>query len=231
MSTAGIIGGVGPESTIDYYRSIIASYRERAPEGAYPSVVINSIDVDRVLALAGAERLLELRDYLIEELTRLAGARVDFAALAANTPHIVFGALRAASPVPLISIVEVTRDAALRQGLKRVGLFGTRFTMQAGFYPDAFEAAGIEVVRPDPAAQAYIHDKYVSELIKGAFVTATRDRLLGIVERMKAQEGIDGLVLGGTELPLILRAEEHTGVRFLDTTRLHVDAIVSRLLS
>lgn len=124
-----------------------------------------------------------------------------------------------------------TCEAALRQGLTRVGLFGTRLTMQAGFYPEVFQPTGIEVVRPGPEAQAYIHDKYMNELIKGTFVPGTREGLLAIVEHMKAHDGIDGLILGGTELPLILRADEHAGVRFLDTTKLHVETIVTRLLS
>jgi len=231
MKRAGIIGGIGPESTIEYYRLIIASYRERTRDGSYPSLVISSIDLKQMLDLIGANKLAEVEEYLVGELKRLARAGADFAALAANTPHIVFGALRASSPLPLISIVEVTCEAARGRGLKRVGLFGTRFTMQAGFYPEAFDRAGITVVAPDRDAQVYIHDKYMSELVHGIFIPETRGGLLAIVERMKARDGIEGLILGGTELPLILRADEYAGVQMLDTTKLHSEAIVSRLLS
>jgi aspartate racemase len=231
MKTVGIIGGIGPESTIEYYRLIIASYRERVRDGSYPSIVINSIDVNQMLGLIGANRLPEVEEYLAEELQRLVRAGADFAALAANTPHVVFGALCARSPVPLISIVDVTCEAARGRGLKRVGLFGTRFTMQAGFYPEAFDRAGITVVLPSPEAQVYIHDKYMGELVRAIFLPETRDGLLAIVEGMKAQDGIEGLILGGTELPLLLRADDYAGVRFLDTTKLHAEAIVSRLLS
>lgn len=231
MKTVGIIGGIGPESTIEYYRLIMASYRERTRDGSSPSVVINSIDLKQMLDLIGANKLPEVEEYLAGELARLAHAGADFAALAANTPHIVFGALRARTSMPLISIVEVTREAAAARGLKRVGLFGTRFTMQASFYPEAFEGAGIKVVPPDPEAQAYIHDKYMRELVNGIFIPETRSGLLAIVERMKARAGIEGLILGGTELPLTLRADDYAGVQFLDTTKLHAEAIVSRLLS
>ena len=127
--------------------------------------------------------------------------------------------------------MEVAREAARELGLKRVGLFGTRFTMQAGFYPEAFHRAGITVVPPDAEAQVYIHEKYMTELVNGIFIPETRAGLLAIVERMKARDGIEGLVLGGTELPLIVRADEYAGVQLLDTTKLHVEAIVSRLLS
>jgi aspartate racemase len=184
-----------------------------------------------MLNLIGAGRLPEVEEYLAGELQRLARAGADFAALAANTPHVVFGALCARSPVPLISIVDFTCEAAIGRGLKRVGLLGTRFTMQAGFYPEAFHRAGITVVLPSPEAQVYIHDKYMSELVTGNFLPETRGVLLAIVEGMKAQYGIEGLILGGTELPLILRADDHAGVQLLDTTKLHAEAIVSRLLS
>ena len=231
MKTVGIIGGIGPESTIEYYRLIIASYRERRGDGSYPSLLVNSIDLKRMVDLISANRLSEVEEYLVDELKRLANAGADFAALAANTPHIVFGAVRARSPVPLISIVEVTCEAARGRGLRRVGLFGTRFTMQAGFYSEAFDREGITVVTPGPKEQVYIHDKYMSELLNGIFIPETRGGLLAIVEQMKAREGIEGLILGGTELPLILRGDEHAGVPFLDTTKIHADAIVSRLLS
>lgn len=230
MKTVGIIGGIGPESTIEYYRSIIAFYRRRTRDGGYPSVVINSIDVKRMLDLIGDNKLPEVEAYLLAELERLARAGADFAALAANTPHIVFGTLRARSPLPLISIVEVTCDVARERGLRRVGLFGTRFTMEAMFYPEVFEPAGISVV-PGPEEQVYIHDKYMTELVSGRFVPETREGLLAIVERMKARDGIEAVVLGGTELPLILRADDYAGVQLLDTTKLHAEAIVSRLLS
>ena len=161
---------------------------------------------------------------------RLARAGADFGALAANTPHIVFDQLRARSPIPLISIVEATCDRARELGLKRVTLFGTRFTMQAGFYPEVFAGSGIDLVIPGQADQDYIHEKYMDELLQNIFLPETRQGLLAIVDRMKARDGIDGLILGGTELPLILRGAE-SDIPFLDTTRIHVDRIVEELIS
>jgi aspartate racemase len=116
-------------------------------------------------------------------------------------------------------------------GLKRPGLFGTAFTMQGRFYPDVFTRAGIELVLPDPDQQAYIHDIYMNELLRNIFSDATRERLLAIIEQMKNTSGIDGLILGGTELPLILRDAGEPGIPFLDTTQIHVNAAVARLLS
>ncbi len=147
MKTAGIIGGIGPESTIEYYRQIVAVYRDRKPDGSYPPVLINSIDLTKMLDMIGADRLPDVTEYLLGEVCKLSRAGADFGALAANTPHVVFDALRPQSPIPLISIVEVTCQAAQVRGLKRVGLFGTRFTMQGRFYPAVFAPAGISAER------------------------------------------------------------------------------------
>lgn len=231
MKTAGIIGGIGPESTIEYYRSIVASYREQRADGSYPSIIINSIDLKKMLDLIGADRLPEVTAYLAAEIQKLAQAGADFVALAANTPHAVFDDLRRQSSIPLISIVEVTCQAARSLGLQRVGIFGTRFTMQGRFYTDVFTQAGITLIAPTPAEQTYIHEKYLGELVNGIFLPETRAGLLAIAKRLEAQEGIESLILGGTELPLILQEGEGNGLPFLDTTKLHVAAIVSHLLS
>src|SRR5712672_1555196 len=230
MKTVGIIGGIGPESTIEYYRLIIAGYRDQQADGSQPSISINSVDVNRLIAWITANELNAFTDYLVNEVQKLADAGVDFGAIAANTPHIVFDEIRRRSSIPLISIVESTRDAAVALGIKRVGLFGTRFTMQGHFYPDVFSRAGINLIVPREDEQEYIHEKYLGELLKDIFLPETRDRLLAIVDEMKQREGIEGLILGGTELPLILREAAHNGVPFLDTTRIHVERIVAELL-
>ena len=231
MKTAGIIGGLGPESTIDYYRLIIAAYRERTQEDSYPSLIINSVSLSKVRDFITENRLPEVTLYLSAEVNRLAAAGADFGALSANTPHIVFDDLRRQSTIPLISIVEATCAAAAARGMKRVGLLGTRFTMQGRFYSDVFDRAGITLIAPSAEEQDYIHDKYLSELVNGIFLPETRERLLAIVESMNTRDGIEGLILGGTELPLILRAEQHGEVPFLDTTKIHVEEIVARLVA
>lgn len=225
------MGGIGPESTIEYYRLTVALYRERTGDGSYPPVLIDSIDLTKMLDLIGAGRLAEVADYLLAEVERLARAGADFGVLAANTPHIVFDAILRRSPIPLISIVDATCQVAESRGLRRVGLFGTRFTMQAPFYPEGLTPSGIAVVVPSPAEQEYIHARYMGELVNGLLRPETRERLLAIVHRLKVEERIDGLILGGTELPLILRDEAQAGLPLLDTTRIHVEAIVARMCS
>jgi aspartate racemase len=151
--------------------------------------------------------------------------------MTANTPHIVFDELAARSPVPLLSIVEVCAGEAKRRGLRRLALLGTRFTMEAPFYPEVCARHGIEVVVPDDAGRTRLHQRYVGELLRGEFREETRQEILVLVDRLRHEERVDGVVLGGTELPLLLRTPEVAGLPALDTTALHVAAIVERLRS
>jgi len=231
MKLIGIVGGIGPESTIDYYRLFISTYRERRPDGGYPPVVINSIDLARALKLVSSNDLAGLAAYMLEEVRRLARAGATHGLLSSNTPHIVFDEIRRASPIPLISIVETTCRAAAERKLKRVGLFGTRFTMQGGFYQKVFAREGIAVAIPESGDQEFIHDTYLNELVNGVVLAATRERYIAIARRMKKEQGIEALILGGTELPLLLRDAIGIGMMLLDTARLHVEAAVSELLS
>ncbi|MDQ2824959.1 MAG: amino acid racemase, partial [Verrucomicrobiota bacterium] len=204
MKTLGIIGGLGPESTIDYYQKIIALYRERNRNGSYPEFIINSVDLKKGRDFIEANDLDGVARYLLNEIQKLARAGAHFGLIAANTPHIVFDDVARASPIPLISIVEATCQAAKARGFKNLALFGTRFTMQGTFYPKVFSKEGINLVIPILTNQDYIHDKYFTELVVGKFLPETRANLLAIVDVMKAKNNIDGVILAGTELPLIL---------------------------
>lgn len=227
----GIIGGIGPESTIDYYRLFVSIYREHRPDGGYPPVLINCIDLARALKLVSSGDLEGLAAYMLEEIHRLARAGATHGLLSSNTPHIVFDEIESASPIPLISIVETACRAAAERKLRRVGLFGTRFTMQGGFYQKVFARREIEVAIPEAGDQKFIHDTYLNELVNGVVRTETRERYIAIARRMKAEQGIEALILGGTELPLLLRGAIDIGVALLDTAHLHVERAVSELLS
>jgi aspartate racemase len=231
MKTVGIIGGIGPESTIDYYRAILAAYSEQRTDRSNPSIIINSIDLDKLREMFESSQHQAIVTYLTTELHRLSAAGAHFGVLSANTPHLVFDELRQQSPIPLISIVEATCDAAKAMGLTKLGLLGTRFTMQGRFYPDVFSRESIQLVAPGPDEQIYIHEIYFAELVNGIFLSETRERLLEIIDRMKERDGIRGVILAGTELPLILRGTTTPGVPFLDTTQIHVQVIVKELLA
>ena len=227
MASVGIVGGLGPESTIDYYRRILEAW-ERLEPGTSPSIVIDSLDAQRALYLVQEDRQ-GLIEYLLGSLRRLERAGVDFIAMTANTPHIVFDELAAQSSVPLVSIVETCADEVRRRGLTRVLLLGTRFTMEGGFFPAVFSRYGLRVISPDGTDRAWIHERYVGQLLKGEFRDDTRQELVAIITRLRDEEQVSGIILGGTELPLLLKESVIAGLPVLDTTALHVAAIVERL--
>ncbi|HEV7764557.1 MAG TPA: amino acid racemase [Thermoanaerobaculia bacterium] len=230
MKLLGIVGGIGPESTIDYYKKLVDSWKRRNPDGSYPRVIINSIDATPLVNSFTRGDLAFAAEELTAAVRRLANAGADIALIAANTPHLVFDEVARAATIPLISIVEATREAAQSQRLQRPALFGTRFTMTAAFYPDTFRRAGMTIVIPNAEERDFIHDKYMNELFVGMFRDETRSRLEAIVAEMKERDGIDGLILAGTELPLILKNATYAGVPVLDTTQIHVESAVTRML-
>ncbi|MFL6594092.1 MAG: aspartate/glutamate racemase family protein [Chthoniobacterales bacterium] len=230
MKTLGIIGGTGPESTIEYYKRLIAGYKARVPGGGAPSIVINSVDNKSMIAWFTAGELNNVTEFLVREIGRLEGAGADFGLIAANTPHLVFEDVQKRVRIPLLSIVEATADAAAAQGLRRLALFGTRFTMQAQMFPEIFARRGLTIVVPNESEQEYVDDKYMGELFFGRILEETHVGLLEIAARLKERDAIDGLILGGTELSLIIRETSAAGLPVLDTTQIHVDAALDRML-
>ena len=226
INAPGIIGGIGPESTIEYYRKIVTAYVRRQPEGNYPRIIINSIDMKKMLDLIGNRKFDEVSHYLATEIRKLENAGADMAVMASNTPHIVFNQVRELSPLPLLSIVDATCRKVKDTGLDKVALFGTAFTMQGGFYDDVLAKSGIEVITPEPEDQNFIHNKYMGELVRGVILEETRSGLIQIIDKMKVKHGIQGLILGGTEFPLILKAGDLDGVQVFDTTEIHVEGIL-----
>ncbi|HET9270096.1 MAG TPA: amino acid racemase [Vicinamibacterales bacterium] len=228
MKTIGILGGIGPESTIDYYKLLL----KRSPElggSRSPQIVINSVDFWAMRALLEQGDAAGLAEMLARDLDVLARAGAGVAIIAANTPHMVFDQVQPRAGIPLVSIVEATLDAAEAQGLRRLGLLGTRFTMLGTYYGDAFTKRGMAIVAPDRPDLDYVHDKYVGELVEGTFLDATRGGLVAVIERLRKNAGVDGVILGGTELPLILR-DVPFDLPLLDTTRIHVDAVLRAAL-
>jgi len=231
MQKCGLIGGIGPESTINYYASINRLFQERTHSVASAPVFINSIDLPKMIAFIQDDAKEALTDYLATAVEECALAGAEFAALAACTPHVVFEQLQQRCSIPLLSIVEVTRDHAAKLGVTRAGILGTWFTMQGNFFPKAFAREGISIVQPSPTEQEYIHDKYFSELAKVVLKAETRTELIRIIQNLKSRETIDAILLGGTELSLILTGESICEIPLLDTTAIHVEAITERILS
>ena len=231
MKKLGIVGGIGPESTIEYYRALVAGYRALVMDGSSPQILINSIDLRPMLELLSTNRAAELAAFLAGEVNRLVAAGAEFALLAANTPHVVFDEVQRQVAIPLISIVQATADQAKRLGLKKVGLFGTSFTMQARFYPDTFAREGMALFVPEVEEQSYIHDKYFTELVNGHLDPQSRKHLMEIVDALKQRNQIEALILGGTEFSVVFREPRICGIPVLDTTLIHAQAAISHMLT
>ncbi|MBE0646739.1 MAG: amino acid racemase [Bacteroidales bacterium] len=230
MKHLGLIGGVGPESSIAYYRLIIKRFQERLNTKDYPEIIINSINMTEMLGYVFTNQLGSLVDFLAARIEILEKSGADFAAIASNTPHIVFDELRDRVNIPLISIVEETCNFIVQKNIKRVGLFGTKSTMTFGFYQKIAEKHGLEILIPDAPNQDYIHEKYMTELVLNKIIPETKKQLLRIVEELQETEAIEGLILGGTELPLILSQTDFDGIEIFDTTHIHVESIVTEMI-
>lgn len=230
MKRIGIIGGMGPESTVDYYRELINAFKTGKGEMNYPEIIIFSINISQFLGLLRQKKYDEVTEFLLEKIKVLKNAGSEFAVLSANTPHFVFDRLNERSPVPLISIVEATCREALNNGLKRPGLLGTGFTMNTTFYSDVFARKGLEIVVPDQQDRDYIDHKLFTEIELGVFKDETTKAIEAIIDRMVKKSKVDSIILGCTELPLILRNGSYSGVPVLNTTRIHVKEIINYCL-
>jgi len=227
----GIVGGTGPESTVDYYRSIIAIWQRRTGDGSYPRLIINSVEAGAIFRRLAEGDHRAIAAAVVPALEQLASAGVGAALLASNATYLAFDEIAPSSPIPLIHIVDTARDAAVAQGHRRLGIFGTRFVMESPMYPDRFTARGMTVVLPTVDERELIHAKYFGELVGGVFLDETRDGLVAIIARMRDRDAIDGLILGGTELALILREPTYAGVRILNTAKIHAEAAVDWMLA
>lgn len=225
----GLVGGIGPESTLDYYKGVIAGYRARTGGKDYPHIIIDSIDLAEMYALAANKDWEPFAARLAGAVRNLAAGGAGFAAMAANTAHIVFDEVKRQSPLPLISIVEETGKAARAKGCRRAIIFGTAFTMSSGLYTDALAKYGVEAFVPTAEEQRAIHGVIFPHLQEGIVVPEEKALVLGIARRMMAAHAADALVLGCTELPLIIK-DGDLDVPLLDTTQIHIGAIVEYMV-
>lgn len=221
---------MGPQSTVPYYMNIVYGVQNRTSPDFFPNLTIESLNVFEILKMIGEERYDELTEHVLTAIRNLQNAGADFAAMTANTVPIVYDRVARRSPIPLVSIVESTAREAERCGAKRVALLGTRFTMERDFYRMPFERIGIDVVVPSEAERRYIDGKITGELEYGTVTEETRRRFVDIIGRLKADKGAEAVILGCTELPLLLD-DSVSPLPVLDTVRIHSDELVDRILS
>ena len=226
MKRIGILGGISHESTAVYYQRLHAENFARRQDYYYPEVIVYSLNFQKFTDYEDRGEMEPYVEYILQGLDALQRAGADFALMAANSPHAVFPQVAAQTTLPLLSIVEVTAKAAQARNLRRLLLLGIRFTMQATFYADVCARYGIDVITPDADEQNIINRIIFEELVVGNFRAESRQLLLRIIE----QYAVDGVILGCTELPLLLRASDTT-TPLLDTLTLHVKAAVDYALN
>ena len=229
MKKLGLVGGMGPESTIPYYHDIVYGVQEKVGKDFFPNLTIESVNVFDVLKFCSEQKYDELTEYLMSAINNLINSGADFIALSANTPHIVFDRLKEQSTVPLVSIIEATKDEAVRLNKRKLGLFGTIFTMTGDFFKTPFQNSDIEIVVPTVEEMVFINQKISSELELGIVKEETLGGFQKIIERMKKECGIEAIVLGCTELPLLLN-DEVSAVPCLDTMKIHINTLVEMIV-
>jgi len=221
----GILGGMSYESTIKYYAQILEKYYQKKQDYAYPEIIIFSLNFQRVIDLEHGNNKVEYVDYLMEGIESLENAGANFILMAANSPHAVYEHLIQLAKVPILSIVKATAEKAQRENLSKLLLLGIKFTMQSSFYQDFFAKLNMQIITPSEPEQDTINQIIFDELVIGNFTEASKQKLLRIINSYE----VDGVILGCTELPLILQQKD-TNIILLDTVEVHVEAALKYYL-
>jgi aspartate racemase len=222
----GILGGLSPESTTVYYDIIIREYYKRAGDERYPEILIYSVDFDRYTQWFVDGRWEEAGRDMAEIFEKMRAVGVDFGLIAANTPHRSLEYVLRGTELPILSIIDVTADAVLETGIKTVGLLGTRFTMQEDFYKSGLSERGLGVIIPGEDEMVEVHRVIYEELVKNVVLDESRDRYIQIIENL-SHRGAEGIILGCTEIPLLIR-EGDVGLPLFNTTEIHARAALMR---
>ena len=229
MKRIGILGGTTPESTVTYYRRITREHVRRFGDHAYPEILIYSVSFQQYIDWMRAGDWDALAGAAAVGLKALAAAGADVGLLATNTFHKVFDEIAASVPIPLISIVDVVAGRLGELGCRRAGLLGTRFTMDGAFYPDRLSREGIETIVPGPVEREQIDRVIFEELSRGVTTVESKAALVAISDRLVTEEGADAVILGCTELPLLV-TDADVSAPVLDSTVLHADAALAAAL-
>lgn len=219
MKKIGILGGMSPESTVLYYEHITRAYTSRFGDYGYPEVLIYSVNFQKFVDWQHNGQWTEAIGEMAAALERLRLAGADFGLIATNTMHIVFDDVQRAVQMPLLSIVEATAEAIHAAGLRTVGLLGTVFTMKERFFRDGLERSGIAALVPGAEDQQRVNDVIYQELCRGETRPGSRRLFLEIIERLRGQ-GAEGIVLGCTEIPLLVEPQ-HCDLPLFNTAVLH----------
>ena len=229
MKVIGLIGGISWESSLEYYRIINKAVKERLGGFHSAKCILYSLDFDEVVRLQHEGKWHELARLMTNAAVKLEWAGAELLLICANTMHKVADHVQERVRIPLIHIIDVTAERILERGIKRVGLLGTRFTMEDGFYRKRMgERFNIEVLLPDKDERELVHRIIYEELCQGVIRQSSKESIRKIIERLKLK-GAEGIILGCTELPLLIKQGD-VDIPVFDTTKIHAIAAVEHAL-
>jgi aspartate racemase len=220
--TIGILGGMSPESTVAYYEYITRTYTQRYGDYGYPEILIHSVSFQPYVDWPNQDRWDLVAQGLSQAAQRLEAAGADFILIATNTMHLVFDQVQATVGVPMLSLLDATGTAIQMSGIQTVGLLGTKVTMEKPFYQEALSRQGISVLVPGAGEREFVNRVIYDELVAGQILDASRQGFVKAVQALAAR-GAQGVVLGCTEIPLLI-GEADVGLPLFDTTTIHAEA-------
>ena len=225
MKKIGLVGGTGPESTIMYYKELNSKIDEATGCKTMPELSIESVNFRKAWELVATKQNEKMADYLSEKVKLLAGSGAEVIALTAATMHMVFDEVENKTNVSLVSIPKAVCNKAMKKGYKKVGLLGTLFTMEQDFMKKDLQQAGIDVIVPDRADRELIAKRILEELEVGIVKDSTLKEFNEIISKMQEMYGIEAVVLGCTELPLILN-DGNCVLPCLDSVEIHIEELI-----
>lgn len=225
MNKLGLIGGTGVESTIMYYRYLTYGAKEKAKKEYFPNLSIESLSVFEVLNFCERKDYEGLTKYLLKGIENLKACGCNYATFTGITPHIVFDKVAPHSPLPLISIIEASKEYALKQGFKKLALLATKPTMNGDFFQKPFEESGIKVLLPKESEKEFIGQKIKDEIEHGIIKNSTKEEFINIANRLIKKEKVEAIILGCTELPLLFN-EVKSAATFIDVVHIHIQRLL-----
>lgn len=224
MKKIGLVGGIGPASTVDYYLGLIERCRAEFGENVYPEIVIDSVSLTAATDFFAQNNFDGNAKLMLKSLADLKAAGAEIAAITANTEHIIWNKIKDFFEIPVVSIVEATAAEILRKGYKRVLILGTIFTMKSGLYEKPLAERGITPIVPTDEDKEKIANLFYPNLENGIVVPEDKMKMLEIVGKYVREKGADAVLLGCTELPLMIK-DGDLDVPLLNTTQIHINAI------